>query len=141
MKSAPAIAFDLRPSRWIGTVALAIVMLATVAPWLTKLPASGSALLSLVVLAYGAWALRRHWHPRFRRLAWRESGWTLVGHDGRESAAVLESHAHLGGLLALGFRHGPRARFRFLLTPDNLDADTRRRLILLLARAEVLQAS
>lgn len=134
MKSAPAIAFDLRPSRRVGAAALAIVALAAIAPWLTDLPRSVVASSSVAALAFGAAALWRHAHPRFRRAAWRESGWTLVDREQGEHAAVLESHARLGALLALGFRTGPRARFRFLLAPDNLDADTRRRLILLLAR-------
>lgn len=140
MKSAPAIAFDLEPSHGIGAAALAVVVLAMLAPWLTRLPAGAAVLLSAGVLVLGAAALHRHWHPRFRRVAWRASGWTLVDRGGDEHAAVLESQAHLGALLALGFRCGPRQRFRLLLTPGNLDADTRRRLILLLARAEVVQA-
>lgn len=134
MKSAPAIAFDLKPSRWIGAATLAIVALATLAPWLTELPVSVGAPLSMAALAFGASALWRHVHPRFRRAAWRESGWSLVDREQGEHAAVLETQAQLGPLLALGFRYGARARFRFALMPDNLDADTRRRLVLLLAR-------
>lgn len=136
MKPAPAVAFDLRPSRWVGAAALAVIALAAAAPWLSSLPAPVDAAASLAVLALGAWALWRHAHPRFRRAAWRESGWTLVDRERREHAAVLESHARLGALLALDFRHEPRARFRFVLAPDNLDADARRRLILVLARGD-----
>lgn len=134
MKSAPAIAFDLRPSRRVGAAACALVALAMLAPWLTRLPAEAAGALSLGAFALGASSLRRHLRPPFRRAAWRESGWVLLDGDSREHAAELVSEARLGALLALGFRHGPRARFRFLLAPDNLDADTRRRLILLLAR-------
>lgn len=134
MKSAPAIAFDLRPSRRIGAAAGVVVALATLVPWVTRLSAEVAVVLSLGAFVLGASALWRHMRPPFRRAAWRESGWILLDDDGLEHAAELESHARLGTLLALGFRHGPRARFRFLLAPDNLDADTRRRLILLLAR-------
>jgi hypothetical protein len=135
MRPAPAVAFDISPSRRIGAAAAVGVALAALAPWATSLPWTASALLSSGALVFGALALRRHAQPRFRRAAWRESGWTLLDRDGREHAAVLESHTRLGALLALAFRHGPRARFRLLLAPDNLDADARRRVILLLARS------
>ena len=55
--------------------------------------------------------------------------------------ALLETHARLGALLALVFRHGPRARFHVVLAPDNLDAATRRQLLLLLARAGIAHAA
>jgi hypothetical protein len=42
--------------------------------------------------------------------------------------------------LALGFHLDGRASFRALIGPGNSDAETRRRLILLLSRAEVVQA-
>lgn len=138
MKSAPTIAFDYRPSRWIGSAAVLVCVCAACAPWLTALPMALRALLSLLALAAGARALYRHANPRFRRIAYRASGWTLADASAEEHAAVLESRAHLGSLLVLGFRYGPRAYFRVVLTADNLDADTRRRLVLLLARAEVV---
>lgn len=136
MKSAPAIAFDLRPSRRVGLATAGIVALAALAPWLTQLPWWASAVASAIVLVVGAVALRRHAHPRFRRAAWRESGWVLVDRGHVEHAAVLDGHTHLGPLLTIGFRYGPRARFHIVLTSDNLDADTRRRLILRLARGD-----
>lgn len=136
MKSAPAIAFDLRPSRRVGAAMLAIIVLAAIAPWLTKLPLPASLASSVLVLACGTAGWRRYWHPRFRRVAWRESGWTLVDRTHGEQAAVLETHARLGPLLTLVFRHGPRARFHVVLTADNLDAEARRRLVLLLLRGK-----
>jgi hypothetical protein len=39
----------------------------------------------------------------------------------------------------LDFRSDARRRFRALVGPGNADAETRRRLILLLSRAEVVQ--
>ncbi len=139
MKSAPTIAFDYRPSRWIGIAAGVMLALAVLAPWLTELPLIARAAVSLAAFAAGIRALRSHARPRFRRIAWRASGWSLIDRADAEHAALLTSHAHLGALLALSFRHGPRARFQAVLMPDNLDAQTRRRLILLLARAEVVQ--
>jgi hypothetical protein len=141
MRSVPAITFDYRPSRWIGAAAASAVLLAVAAPWLSGSPPPLRAVLSLAALLIGARALHRHWHPAFRRIVHQPSGWMLVDASNAESPAVLESHAQVGALLALGFRHGPRARFRALLLPDNLDADTRRRLRLLLARGEIAHAA
>lgn len=140
MKSAPTIAFDYRPSRGVGTVAALVCLAAASAPWLTALPPLACTALSLAAIASGAHALQRFLKPRFRRIAYRESGWTLLDAYHTEHAAVLESHAHLGVLLALGFRTGPRSRLRVMLTPDNLDAHSRRRLVLMLARAEIAHA-
>lgn len=140
MKSAPAIAFDFRPSRIVLAPAAAVVALATAAPWFTRFSAPVCAMLSLAACGFGAWALWRFLHPPFQRVAWRASGWTLVDAAGNEHAALLESHARLGTLLALGFRYGAHVRCRLVLAPDNAAADTRRRLILLLGRAEVVQA-
>ena len=140
MKSAPTIAFDFSPSRWIGGAAVLICVGATLAPWLSAWPLALRGALSLAAFAVGARALRRHWNPLFRRIAYRASGWVLIDASNEEHEAILESHALLGVLLSLGFRHGPHARFRAVLGPDNLDADTRRRLILMLSRAEIVHA-
>lgn len=140
MKSAPTIAFDYRPSRWIGATALLVYASAVLAPWLSGLSLFVCAALSLAAIAFGAYALHRFWKPPFRRIAYRASGWVLIDAANEEHAAVLESHAHLGALLALRLRVGPRSRLRLVLVPDNLDADTRRRLVLMLARAEIVQA-
>jgi hypothetical protein len=139
MKSAPTIAFDYRPSRWIGAAALLVCAGAALVPWLSGLPLLARAALSLAAIVFGAYALHRFWNPPFRRVAYRAAGWALIDAADEEHAAVLESHAHLGVLLALGLRVGPRARLRAMLAPDNLDADTRRRLVLMLARAEIVQ--
>ncbi|MEO7064753.1 MAG: hypothetical protein ABI082_13400, partial [Dokdonella sp.] len=104
------------------------------------LPLPARVALSLSVIACAAFALHRFWNPRFQRIAYRTSGWAVVDGDGNEHAAVLESHAHLWVLLALGLRIGPGVRLRVVLTPDNLDADSRRRLVLMLARAEIVRA-
>ncbi|MET0226480.1 MAG: hypothetical protein ABW187_08580 [Dokdonella sp.] len=140
MKSAPTIAFDYRPSRWIGIAAGVTLALGVLAPWLSALPLLAQAAISLTAFAAGLHALQRHARPPFCRIAWRASGWSLIDAAGAEHAALLGAHAHLGVLLALNFRHGPRSTFHALLLPDNLDAQTRRRLILLLARGEVAHA-
>jgi toxin CptA len=140
MKSAPTIAFDYAPSRWIALATVLVCAGAVLAPWLSTLPLAACAGVSLAAAGFGAFALRRQWRTPFRRIACRASGWTLVDLADTEHEAILESHAHLGALMVLAFRHGPRARFRAVFGPDNLDAETRRRLILLLARAEIAHA-
>ncbi len=136
MKFAPAIAFDYRPSRWIGAAASLVAACAAIAPWLAELPLAVRVLVSLGALAAGVAALWRYAFARFRRIAWRESGWLLVDLGGNEHPAMLDRHARLGAWLSLAFRYGPRARFQVIIGPDNLDADARRRLILLLRRVD-----
>ena len=139
MKSVPGIAFDYRPSRQLGGVGLAVAALALAAPWLSGLPWPASVLLSSAVLALALRSLARFTRPAFRRIAWRASGWTLVDAGGNEQPAELRRHARFGAwLVLLDFRAGAQARFQAVIAPDNLDADTRRRLILLLCRAEVM---
>ncbi len=140
MKSAPTIAFDYRPSRGVGVAAALVCLAAAAVPWLSALPPLACVTLSSAAIAFGMHALQQFRKPRFRRIAYRASGWILMDAHDTEHAAVLESHAHLGVLLALGFRTGPRSRLRVMLAPDNLDAQSRRRLVLMLARAEIAHA-
>jgi hypothetical protein len=140
MKSAPTIAFDYRPSRGIAIVASVVLIAAAAAPWFSGLPWSVQVVLSLTALVVGIAALKRFTRAAFRRIAYQASGWKLVDVDAAEHAVDLMAHTRLGSWLVLDFRHARRRRFRAVLGPDNVDAETRRRLILLLARAEVAQA-
>lgn len=141
MKSALAIAFDYRPSRQIAAAAALVSIAAVLAPWFSSLSLPLCAALSLAALALGGAAIRRFLHPPFLRIALRSSGWLLIDASGREHPARLASHARLGAFLSLDFRPASgRRRFRALLAPDNTDADTRRRLVPMLARGEVLRA-
>lgn len=137
MKSAPTIAFDYRPSRRVAAAALVASAAAALAPWLSALPSAASIAVSLGVLAVTATGISRFLRPPIRRIAHGAAGWTLVDGVDVEHAAILVSKARLGSLLALGFRYGPKAHLRALITADNLDADRRRRLVLLLARTDV----
>jgi toxin CptA len=139
MRSAPSIAFDYRPSRWIACATAAISVAACVAPWFGQLPVGVQGVVSLGALAIGIVALRNFLHARFRRIAFRASAWKLVRTDGGDVPAELASHVCLGAWLSLDFRCAGRRRFRVVLGPDNIDTETRRRLILLLSRAEVAQ--
>lgn len=140
MKSAPTIAFDYRPPRAIAIVSSVVVIAAALAPWFSGLPWSARVALSLTALIVGVSALKRFTHAAFRRIAYQASGWKLVDIDQAEHAVDLTAHVRLGSWLVLDFRSARDRRFRAVLGPDNVDAETRRRLILLLARAEVAQA-
>jgi toxin CptA len=136
MKSAPAIAFDYVPSRWLAAaivavalLALAAVAFAGVAPWL-KLA------LACAVLGYCAYSLRRHLHASMRRVAWQEAGhWRILSADGKERVAELRHAVVRGGWLVLTLRTSDGQRVALILGPDNSDADVRRSLRVRLARA------
>ena len=139
MKSAPSIAFDYRPATAIVATAGVIVVAAAAAPWLGALTIFSKALASIAAAAYGIVALRRFVRADFVRVAYGAAGWVLVDDAGIERAADLSSHARYGNWIALDFRLDRKQRFRALVGPGNADAETRRRLILLLSRAEVVQ--
>jgi hypothetical protein len=139
MRYAPSIAFDYRPAAAIVAFASAVVVAAMSAPWISEAPIWLKASISIAAAAYGTIALRRFLRIDFRRIAYRATGWVLVDDQGAEHSADLASHARYGDWIALDFRLDRRRRFRALIGPGNADVDTRRRLILLLSRAEVVQ--
>lgn len=134
MKSAPTIAFDYAPSLLLLAALCVVGSAAAFAPWLSALPLPACMALSLLALAVAAFSARSLWHPPFVRVGYRGDGWVLLDAGGNEHAAVLHSYRHLGAFVALDWSHARRARFRIVLAPDNADADTRRRLVLLLRR-------
>jgi hypothetical protein len=113
------------------------VVAATIAPWQSALPMSLCLFASIAALLVGFVALRRFARPRFERVAYGAIGWTLAVANAEATPAELVAHRRLGPWLALDFRTVGRERFRIVLGPDNSDADTRRRLALMLARAEI----
>ena len=139
MRSAPTIAFDYRPSRRVAGVASVVLIAAVAAPWLSGVSCPAGVAFSLAAFVLGKTALKRFTQAGFRRIAYQASGWKLVDAAQAEHATDLVSHTRLGDWLVLDFRSSDRHRFRALLGPDNVDAETRRRLILLLARGEVAQ--
>ena len=141
MRSAPGIAFDYTPSRRIVAATVAIALAAAVSPWLSGVPVSIRLVLSIAAIVCVIGAVRAFLRARYRRIAWRAAGWTLVDAQGTEHAADLVAHVRLGPWLVLDFRVDRRRRFRAVLGTDNLDRDTHRRLVLLLARAEVAQGA
>ena len=139
MRSVPSIAFDYHPAAAIVVLAGTIVLAAASAPWFCALPVWAKAALSIASSVYGVVALARFVRAAFVRIAYRASGWVLVDTTGTEHAAFLTSHARYGSWVALDFGLDGRRAFRALVGPGNADPETRRQLILLLSRAEVVQ--
>jgi len=129
MKSARAIAFDYRTSRWlvatlIATTVLALIALAVagLAVWLKFV---GAAIISLQA-GYSLRGLLRH---PVRRCAWHDSGyWRVRDRDGVEHVAALLHATVRGPLIALVLSAGPLRRVSLVLLPDNCDVATGRRL-------------
>ncbi len=134
MKSAPAIAFDYRPSRRVAIAVAGVAALAILAVFLSGLGLGMRLVLVLAALPLTMLALRAHLRPRTRRVAHGAGGWLLVDRRGNERSARLAAHVQRGNLLLLEFLAEEQSgRQRILLTTDNSDADLRRRLILVLA--------
>lgn len=136
MRSAPAIAFDYRPSFTLAAALVVMMVLAWVAIHLCGLGLPLKLAFWGASLVWSADGLLRLFRPSYTRVAHGESGWTLVDRNGNEISASLAQYARLGFVQMLDFK--AERRFRLVLMPDNLDAQTRRKLALLLARADAL---
>jgi len=139
MKSAPSIAFDFRPSRVIAAAVVAVSLAAALAPWQCRLPTIAEIALSIAVCVVALTSLRNFRNGPVRKIAYRAAGWTMVDAGEIERPVELSAHLRIGSWIALTLRDADRRVFRAWLGPDNLDPDTRRRLIVLLSRAEVAQ--
>jgi hypothetical protein len=133
VKSAAAISFDWRPSRLLLGGAAIVCVLAVAAICLSDLALPGIAAAIVILAVVGAMPLYRYVHPHFVHIAGSELGWHLLDRSQRKIPALLQRHVSLGKFLQLHFLSEGRHRY-FLLAPDNVDAPTRRRLHLLLAR-------
>jgi toxin CptA len=135
MKSAPAIAFDFRPSRWLNVAVWMIVTLAVVAVAFCGIPfwAKGSVVVGIGIYA-AIWRLRSS-RTRIRRLSWYEAGhWRTVDVDGEERLADLQTGIVRGTWIALRLRDTDGRNLGFVLGPDNSSAELRRQLRVRLAR-------
>ena len=134
MKQAPAIGFTCRVS-WLLVVATLVVgVLTLVAVQLVRGPAWLHHVLHVATLAYVAAVIAGMLRPRVRAVVWRADGIadiTLRDNLVEESRMVqgaVGSARMLGPLIVLTLRWPSRGRSHLWLLPDNLDADTRRRL-------------
>ena len=140
MKSATAIGFDYRPSRWFAACGVGIWVFALLAIAASGLPAWSKLILAIVASVYAGWALRDFMRSRCRHLLWHAAGhWRVHDAGGQEHVAELRYASAHGGLIVLSFRAASFGRVSIVLLPDNSDADTRRRLRVRLARMEADQ--
>ena len=135
MKSAAAIAFDYRPSRWLAAAIVLVDVFALVAVAASGIPWAFKLALACAACAYTAWSVRRFLRAGIRRAAWHEGGhWRVADGDGTEHVAELESGIVRGGWIVLRLRRTDGQRVALVLGPDNSNADTHRRLRVQLAR-------
>lgn len=134
MKQAPAIGFTCRVS-WLLVIATLVVgLLALVAVQLMRGPRWLHHVLHLATLAYVAAVVTGMLRPQVKAVVWREDGSTEITlrdsiiAEGRTVQGAVGSARVLGPLIVLTLRWPPRERAHLWLLPDNLDADTRRRL-------------
>lgn len=134
MKAAPAIGFAYRASRGLILATLATAMLAMIAVWLSGLPHWAHLALTLGIAGIAGAAFGNLLRPRVRSILWRADGRAdLVlndrpGDNRREAQGAIQAMRVMGPLIALTLRWPPRERAHLWLLPDNLDAETRRRL-------------
>ncbi|ANB19141.1 hypothetical protein [Dokdonella koreensis] len=130
MRSAPAIAFDYRPSRLLIAALTVMGSLALVAVALCGLGLPLKLAVAAIVVVCVIRALTGLIRPAYTRIAHGEAGWVLVRRSGAEAAAALSKHVKLGALQVLDLRVDSRS-FRVVVLPDNLEPDLRRRLALI----------
>jgi toxin CptA len=142
MKSAPAIAFDYLPSRWLLAAVIAVSGLALLAIALSGVALWSKGVLALAACVYAGRALIGLRKPLICRCAWYESGhWRVRDASGQELEASLRQASVRGSCIVLRL-HSPPAAFKHAgPLPDNCDADTRRRLRVRLARADPVAAN
>lgn len=113
---------------------LVVVALAAVAIWASAAPYWLRIALTFAVVGWGGSAVWGMLRPPVRSLAWHADGSVdLVLRDGapharRDAQGSVQASRKLGPLIVLTVRWPPRERAHLWILPDNLDADTRRRL-------------
>ena len=136
MKSAPAIAFDYRPSRWLAIAIVLVALLALIALALSGIDLWMKLVIGCVACIYAGYALWRFLYAPARRVAWHAAGhWRVADIDGDEHVAELQHAVVRGDWIVLTLRHSNGERVPLVLAPDNCDVDIRRRLRVRLARA------
>ena len=127
MRSAPDISFELKPSPSELALLAAVAVLALIGAWGADLDGLTRLALAAVVLAVAGDALRRRLRPPLVAVRWRGDGEVRVMlRDGNEVEATLRGH-RWGPLIVLALTWRGH-RLGLWLWPDQLDADSRRRL-------------
>jgi toxin CptA len=131
---APDIAFRYRASPVLSVALVVVGILAIIAVSISGVPVWLRSILVVLVAAFGGVSLGRQLRPRIASVAWRGDGTIELGlndtplDNRRDVLAELHGGRVLGPLIVLSLRWPPRERAALWLLPDNLDADTRRRL-------------
>ena len=134
MKSAVAIGFDYRPSRWLTAAIIFVAALAFIAIQLSGLPPLIKLAGAILAAGCTGFALGRYLHPLVRRAVWQQAGhWRLADADGSEFTAELIRGTARGAWIVLNLRRSDGRHLALILGPDNCDADARRRLRVRLA--------
>ena len=134
MKHAPAIGFTCRVSWLLVAATLIVGVFALVAVQLVRGSAWLHHVLHAATLAYVAAVIAGMLRPRVKALVWRADGTADIAlrdhlvESGRAVQGAVGGARVLGPLIVLTLRWPPRGRAHMWLLPDNLDADTRRRL-------------
>lgn len=130
MKQAPAIGIRYRASPTLVVATCVVAVLALIAAWLVRGPAWMHVLLTVAIVAHAGFAVRSLLRPPLQSLLWRAEGGVELNlrRNGREALGALLGARVLGPLIMLTLRWPPRERASLWLLPDNLDAETRRRL-------------
>ena len=127
MRSAPDISFELKPSPSELALLAAVTVLALIGAWGTDLDGLTRLALAAVALAVAGAALRRRLRPPLVAVRWRGDGEVRVTlRDGSEVEATLSGRSW-GPLIVLALAWRGH-RLGWWLWPDQLDADSRRRL-------------
>lgn len=134
MRSVPDISFELKPSPSELALLAAVTVLALIGAWGTDLDGLTRLALAAVVLVVAGAALRRRLRPPLVAVRWRGDGEVRVTlRDGSEVEATLSGRSW-GPLIMLALAWRGR-RLGLWLWPDQLDADSRRRLRMRLSAA------
>ena len=134
MKSAPAIAFDYMPSRWLAGALILVTLLAIAAIVFCGFALWLKLLLIIATGAYAAWSLRNFLRPPFDRVVWHAAGhWRVRERTGEDRAAEFMHATIRGALIVLILRVGPKRRIALPLFIDNCDDETHRQLRIRLA--------
>ena len=137
MKSAAAIGFDYRPSRWFAACGVGVWLLGLLAVAVCGLPVWSKVAVAIAASVYAGLALRDFLHPPCSHLVWLAAGhWRAHDAGGQEHVAELRHASVVGGLIVLSFRGTAFGKTSIVLLPDNCDADIRRRLRVRLARVQ-----
>lgn len=147
MTQPPDIAFRYLTSKVVVAALIVVGVLAILALAISGVPEAVRLPLMVVAGALLGTSVGRLLRPRVASVAWRGDGTVDLRlndkptDDRREVRGELRGGRVLGPLIVLALRWPVRERAFLWLLPDNLDADTRRRLRMRLATRSPATAS